>query len=220
MASDIGSLCTVLGEQLSNGDELDLGAETKERRSIQLLCHVLSLKWQLESHTFQRTIEDTFCHGAIDALLTHRFPRKGRFHLDWANKESDGSKERRQNGYKPDGIISRDGCEIAFMEVKPPKETGSGRSYLDDQWKLANFCKDTIDSFLRQGRLITQAAAVQIFGHKISLYTMEYNYLDTIDTTAEIRTPPVIENDNEEDRTAVDEGRPSKITPTSRANMF
>jgi hypothetical protein len=47
------------------------------------------------------------------------------YHLEWANKEASGSKERRYNGYKPDAIVSRGGCEIFFLEVKPPEEASS-----------------------------------------------------------------------------------------------
>lgn len=52
---------------------------------------------------------------------------------------AEGSKERRQNGYKPDAIISRGCREIAFLNVKPLKEKHHARLFLEDHWKLANF---------------------------------------------------------------------------------
>ncbi|KAK3810188.1 MAG: hypothetical protein J3Q66DRAFT_404949 [Benniella sp.] len=248
------TLRTSLENQLRNEDEIFINGDTVELRAIQSLYHNFSLKLPLESHTFEKSVEDTFCHGAIDTLFTHFFPRRGVYDLEWANKEASGSKERRYNGYKPDAIVSRDGCEIFFLEVKPPEESAI-RHYLSDQWKLANLCKDTITSFVGQGRAITKAAGIQIFGYKVSLYTMEYvggiyhwsrscicylpcdvndgsrifgclelfqtlkDFLDTIATDKVMQTPPLIEYDDDEG-TVLDEGRPSKITPSTRGNMF
>ncbi|KAF9428613.1 hypothetical protein BGZ94_001734 [Podila epigama] len=91
--------------------------------------------------------------------------------------------------------------------------------------------------------LSPKAGALQVYGHKMSLFTMEYvkrhlplvqvlhltpnhaicttaDYLDTIDTTAEICTPPVVKYDDDNDKTTLDEGCPSNIGPTSRINML
>ncbi|KAK3817587.1 MAG: hypothetical protein J3Q66DRAFT_400949 [Benniella sp.] len=108
-----------------------------------------SLKLSAENHAFERSVKDTFCHGAIDTLFTHHFSKRGEYKLEWANKEA-GSKQP-----KP--------------EAKPPGETNSVKNYLGDLWKIANLCKDTIDSFLQKGLNITKAAGIQIFGLKMTL---------------------------------------------------
>ncbi|KAI7823610.1 hypothetical protein BC939DRAFT_451499 [Gamsiella multidivaricata] len=127
------------------------------------------MKLPTEYLSFESDTEGTYCHGAVDALFTRQFPAKSVFKLDWANKESEGSKERRGNRYKPNAIISRYKRELAFVKVKPPREQECGRSYLKDLWKLANLCKDSIDTHLLRGHDIRQAAAVQIFGQSQSL---------------------------------------------------
>ncbi|KAG0053429.1 hypothetical protein BGZ83_001143 [Gryganskiella cystojenkinii] len=146
--------------------------------TVSNLSSFFVLKLPLEYLPFQQGLEDTYCHGVIDALLTRQFPARSKFHLEWANKEARGSKERRINGYKPDGVISNrnNHRELAFLEVKPPKEQHCKRAFLEDLWKLANFCKDTIDSHLRQGLRIHKAAALQVFGHGMVLYTMVYDH--------------------------------------------
>jgi hypothetical protein len=123
-----------------------------------------AMKLPVDYLSFQNGIEDTFCHGIVDALFCRQFPTRSVYTLDWTNKEAGGSRNRRVYGNRPDAIISRNGRELAFVEVKPPKEDRNVKAYIEDQWKLANFCKDTIDLHLRDGRDIRKAAAVQIFG--------------------------------------------------------
>ncbi|KAF8925552.1 hypothetical protein BGZ47_003199 [Haplosporangium gracile] len=175
--SAVSGAVVELDEQLADGQDIEVEVE-KDLRSVRLLYEVLALKLPLEYLPFERGLEDTYCHGVIDALLTRQFPAKSKYHLEWANKESGGSKERRVNGYKPDGIISSrsNHRELVFLEVKPPKEQHRKRAFLEDLWKLANYCKDTIDSNLRRGFQIRKAAAVQVFGHRIALYIMVYDH--------------------------------------------
>ncbi|KAF9899151.1 hypothetical protein EC991_009520, partial [Linnemannia zychae] len=170
-------LCRHFDEQLAEGLDIEDDVE-KDLRSVKLLYEVLALKLPVEYLPFERGLEDTYCHGVIDALLTRQFPAKSKYHLDWANKEAEGSKERRVKGYKPDGIFSSRSIhrELAFLEVKPPKEQNYKRAFLEDLWKLANFCKDAIDNHLHQGFQIRKAAAVQVFGHNMALYTMVYEH--------------------------------------------
>ncbi|KAF9343085.1 hypothetical protein BGX34_007246 [Mortierella sp. NVP85] len=52
----------------------------------------------------------------------------------------------------------------------------------------------------------------------LELFQTLKDFLDTIATDREMRTPPLIEYDHDEG--AIDEGRPSKLTPSTRANMF
>ncbi|KAI7828590.1 hypothetical protein BC939DRAFT_60983 [Gamsiella multidivaricata] len=94
--------------------------------------YIRALKLSLEYHCFEKDLEDTFCHAALDTLFSLYFPKKGKYVLDWANKETEGPKERRKNGYKPDAIISRGCREIAFVEVKPLKEGHHARMFLED----------------------------------------------------------------------------------------
>ncbi|KAG0251248.1 hypothetical protein BG011_007741 [Mortierella polycephala] len=161
---NVASLCRKMDEQLADGENIDAGqAEGRELRSITIFYGVLEMKLPMEYLAFKNEIEDTYCHSFIDALFTRQFPTKSAYKLEWANKETDGSKGRRGNGYKPDAIISKLTRELAFVEIKPPKEQRCSRSYLEDLWKLANFCKDAIDLHLQSGIDIRKAAAVQIF---------------------------------------------------------
>ncbi|KAF9109718.1 hypothetical protein BGX30_008258, partial [Mortierella sp. GBA39] len=107
LGSEIVDICATLSEQLANGADPDVDVKTKELRSVRLLYQMLALKLVPEYHAFERGLEDTFCHAALDAFFTIFFPKKGVYNLDWANKETEGSKERRAHGYKPDAIISK-----------------------------------------------------------------------------------------------------------------
>ncbi|KAK3811372.1 MAG: hypothetical protein JOS17DRAFT_496159 [Linnemannia elongata] len=182
-------------------------------------------------------------------MVSSQFPaRSATYSVDWANGEAHGSKKRRGHGYRPDACIKKHGRQIAFLEVKPPGDSYTAREYLWDYWNLANYTKDAIDLFLQEGYPIMKAAAVQLFRHQLCLYTMEYAHglyhwsrictayvpRDQSDSsmagcvrlfrTLEIntnvlpRTPPRIEYDDEE--LQEDRGRPSKVTPSKRKNMF
>ncbi|KAF9205024.1 hypothetical protein BGZ49_004570 [Haplosporangium sp. Z 27] len=171
------TLCNQLDMQLMKG--CDIFPETStdwSSRSIIILYEILSRKLPQDYLSFENGIEDTYCHGIVDALLTHQFPTKSNYKLDCANGSADGSRERRKFGYKPDGIISRCGRQLAFLEVKPPKDDKCVKFYLEDLWKLSNLCKDAINLNLQQGLEIRRSAAVQIFGHRMALYSMEYEY--------------------------------------------
>ncbi|KAF8942352.1 hypothetical protein BGZ46_006774, partial [Entomortierella lignicola] len=92
--------------------------------------------------SFALDYEDTFAHRSIDALLSTIFPLNDSYILDWANRPADGPKERRGDALKPDSTIQKSHYELAFVELKPPKEDHSPRPYLEVHWKIANFCKD------------------------------------------------------------------------------
>ncbi|KAF8930878.1 hypothetical protein BGZ47_000344 [Haplosporangium gracile] len=123
-----------------------------------------------------------------------------KFVIDWANSEAHGSKKRRGHGYRPEAVLIHNGGQIGFLEVKPPGSCHTVREYLHDLWNLANCAKDAIDNFLQQGLSITKM------------------FLNTIDTNLLPRTPPMIEYDEESVQPNC--GRPSKITPIKRRNMF
>ncbi|KAG0009498.1 hypothetical protein BGZ80_002336, partial [Entomortierella chlamydospora] len=177
LSTSVTSHCVSLDERLAQG--LDIGDEIvleKELRSITILYEVLAMELPVKYRPFNYDIEDTYCHGVIDALFTRQFPSTSVYKLDWANKEANGSKERRGYGLKPDAIISRQGIELAFVEVKPPKGQRCVKSYLEDLWKLANFCKDGIDKCLSDSLEVRKAAGFQIFGHQMTLFTMSYHH--------------------------------------------
>ncbi|KAF9085964.1 hypothetical protein BGX27_003293 [Mortierella sp. AM989] len=247
-------LCGRLDQQLALGDDIYDDTKEPELRRIVILYQMVALKLPLGFNQFDNGLEDTYCHQVIDALFAYQFPTRSRkFAIDWANGEAHGSKKRRGHGYRPDGVITRNGRQIGFLEVKPPGSCHTVKEYLHDYWNLSNFAKDAIDDFLRQGLTITKVAAVQVFKHQLSLYTMEYvngvyhwsrscvaylprdqqdsglascvrllntleMFLNTIDTNLLPRTPPRIEYG--EGSAQPDYGRPSKITPSKRNNMF
>ncbi|KAF9349847.1 hypothetical protein BGX34_001567 [Mortierella sp. NVP85] len=59
------------------------------------------------------------------------------------------------------------------MEIKSPKQAHNGRQQLEDLWKLAVLCKDNIDNHVANHRDIRQMAAVRVFGHQLSVFSME-----------------------------------------------
>ncbi|KAI1308439.1 hypothetical protein EDD11_004290 [Mortierella claussenii] len=224
-------LCGRLDQQLALGDNICDDTEEPELRRIVVFYQMVALKLPLGFDLFDNGLEDTYCHQTIDALFAYQFPARSRkFSVDWANGEAHGSKKRRRHGYKPDAVLKRNGRQIGFLEVKPPGSSHTAREYLQDFWNLANFSKDAIDDFLQRGIRITKVAAVQLFTYLprdqqdsglascIRLLNTLETFLDTIDTNPLPRTPPRVHYD--EDDTQPDYGRPSKITPSQRKNMF
>ncbi|KAF9945095.1 hypothetical protein BGZ70_004046 [Mortierella alpina] len=196
-------LLSRLDQQLALGDDISDEANEPSLRRIVVFYQMVALKLPVGFDQFENGLEDTFCHQTIDALFAYQFPaRSKKYCLDWANGEAQGSKKRRGYGYKPDAAILRNGRQIGFLEVKPPGTTNSAREFLQDYWNLANFAKDAIDDFLQQGVRITKVAAVQLF--------------NTIDSNPLPQTPPRVEYDGIQSSC----GRPSKITPSKRKNMF
>ncbi|KAF9080235.1 hypothetical protein BGX23_002473, partial [Mortierella sp. AD031] len=120
--------------------------------------------------------EDTHAHSVLDSLLTFAFPAyHQRYELHWANRASDGSRARRGgDAYKPDATVVKDGFELGFMEVKPPREERHQRAYLEDVWALSGFAKDSIDSHLRHSRILTTAPCVLVFGFQMTLYQLSF----------------------------------------------
>ncbi|KAF8923025.1 hypothetical protein BGZ58_003461, partial [Dissophora ornata] len=164
LGNSTAELCGRLDEQLALGDVIHDETGNPELQRIVVLYQMVALKLPLGFEQFDNGLEDTYCHGVIDALFAYRFPPRSRaFTIDWANGEAHGSKKRRGFGFKPDAIVLRHGKQIGFLEVKPPGNSHTMKEYLHDHWNLANFCKDAIDDFLHQGLSITKVAAVQLF---------------------------------------------------------
>ena len=63
----------------------------------------------------------------------------------------------------------KDGFELGFVEVKPPREERHQRAYLEDVWALSGFAKDSIDLHLRYSRILTTAPCVLVFGKQGAL---------------------------------------------------
>ncbi|KAF9154107.1 hypothetical protein BGX20_004757 [Mortierella sp. AD010] len=157
-------LCGRLDQQLTLGDDIHDDTVVPELRRIVVLYQMVALKLPLSYNQFENGLEDTYCHQVIDALFAYQFPTRSRsFVINWANGEAHGSKKRRGHGYKPDGVITRNGRQIGFLEVKPPGSCHNVKEYLYDYWNLSNFAKDAIDDFLQQGLAIVKVAAVQVF---------------------------------------------------------
>ncbi|KAF9304669.1 hypothetical protein BGZ74_000877 [Mortierella antarctica] len=179
MNKDLEALCMRLGMQVRDGVQLDPGSDPRElsyeHHKIYVFYEMIILKLPVEYSPSDHTIEDTYAHQVVDALLSKEFPAPSKYHLDWANLEVEGSKIRRVWANKPDGTISKNGAQLAFMEIKSPKDDRNARAEVEDLWNLANFCKDAIDAHLLLRRGIFKAAGILIFGHKISVYTMEYH---------------------------------------------
>ncbi|KAF9274266.1 hypothetical protein BGZ88_003146 [Linnemannia elongata] len=120
--------------------------------------------------------EDTHAHSILDGLLTLVFPAYiQQYELHWANRASDGSSKRRNgDAYKPDATVLKDGFELGFVEIKPPREERHQRAYLEDVWALSGFCKDSIDLHLRHSRMLTTTSCVLVFGFQMTLYLLSF----------------------------------------------
>ncbi|KAF9143533.1 hypothetical protein BG015_000403, partial [Linnemannia schmuckeri] len=101
---------------------------------------------------------------------------KSEYHLWWANRPSSGSRERRgvREANKPDGTIMKEQFDVAFAEIKAPKDDGSIRLYIQDKWALTSLAKDTIDLHLRERRTITSIYCLQVFGYQLTVYELRF----------------------------------------------
>jgi hypothetical protein len=109
--------------------------------------------------------EDTFSHGALDAVLSVIFPENdSEITFSWANRPCRGSRERRGDPHKPDITIVKQTSDVGFGEIKAPKDDRCMRFFLEDEWALLSLAKDTIDLHVRESRGIVRIALLQVFG--------------------------------------------------------
>ncbi|KAF9897276.1 hypothetical protein BX616_005885, partial [Lobosporangium transversale] len=106
--------------------------------------------------------------------ILHLFPRDSDYEFGWANEINEGSQARRIDGFKPDGYLRKWHAKVCVVEIKCPREVSSGRKYIEDLWKIANLCKDEVDDHLHNLRGIAKMTVIQLFGHQLSVYAMEY----------------------------------------------
>ncbi|KAG9072925.1 hypothetical protein KI688_000706 [Linnemannia hyalina] len=119
--------------------------------------------------------EDTQAHASLDALMSMVFPASHRnVELSWANRASIGSRDRRGDSNKPDATIVKDTSVVGFVEIKPPGEERLERVFLDGQWALDTFAKDSIDYHIRHGRGLKTIPCLQVFGFQLILYKLEF----------------------------------------------
>ncbi|KAF9189807.1 hypothetical protein BGZ51_009274 [Haplosporangium sp. Z 767] len=154
------------------------------RLSDDLVLFCRSLEHDLMSHKLPERFlpfehlknEDTHAHSALDALLTFVFPAyHHRYELHWANRPAAGSGDRRSgDAHKPDAQVTKDGFELGYVEVKPPKEKRHQRAYMKDVWALSGLAKDNIDIHLRHGRIITTVPCVLVFGFQMTLFQLSF----------------------------------------------
>ncbi|KAG0275688.1 hypothetical protein BGZ96_003690 [Linnemannia gamsii] len=64
--------------------------------------------------------------------------------------------------------------DVAFAEIKVPKDDGRIRLYIQDKWALTSFAKDTIDLHLRERRTITSIYCLQVFGYQLTIYELRF----------------------------------------------
>ncbi|ORZ09366.1 hypothetical protein BCR41DRAFT_398807 [Lobosporangium transversale] len=90
------------------------------------------------------------------------------FALDWANRSSLEYGVRQGDPLKPDVTIRKYIFEAAYAETKSSKDKRSLHLFLEDQWSLMRFAKDTIDENLRNERVVMEIPCLQVFGHDLS----------------------------------------------------
>ncbi|KAG0247695.1 hypothetical protein BG011_001058 [Mortierella polycephala] len=139
------------------------------------LVHDLTSKGYICSRDTKSRDQDALLVLLQRALLTFAFPAyHQRYEFHWANRASDGSCARRGDAYKPDATVVKDGFELGFVEVKPPREERHQRAYLEDVWALSGFAKGSIDLHLRHSRILTTAPCVLVFGFQMTLYQLSF----------------------------------------------
>ncbi|KAF9898964.1 hypothetical protein EC991_009877, partial [Linnemannia zychae] len=169
-------LCIDLGRELSDmGRIRSRVVEDDDQEHIIQLFQTLTNKLSVEAMSWAFKNEDSHAHGILDAIVTQLFPEgRAPYEMIWANRPSEASKLRRGEPLKPDGTIIKEVFEVAYLEVKSPKDDRSQSKYLEDLWNLSSFAKDCIDSNLVASRSIKVVPIVQVFGHKVSLYVMKF----------------------------------------------
>ncbi|KAF8926806.1 hypothetical protein BGZ47_002523 [Haplosporangium gracile] len=134
------------------------------------LCVVLGREMSRTGRVIPRLLDDP---NKMDILFLFQ-TLDSDYSFGWANEVDEGSRARRGDGYKPDGYLRKMDVCICVVEIKSPRQAHSDKAFIEDYWKLANFCKDGIDDHLENGRGVDKMTAVQVFGHQLSVYTMEF----------------------------------------------
>ncbi|KAI1315161.1 hypothetical protein EDD11_001218 [Mortierella claussenii] len=165
-------LCRLESELASGDISAYTGSDPLEAR----LFHIFrSLRYELPAtyYSFEATGEDTFIHQVVHTLFTCIFKD---FDVEWANHQSAASKSRRAErgleGVRPDLSLSKKGCTVLSMEVKPPLYDRRSTVYLKDRWKLASLAKDELDNQLLENVDLPCYIAIQVFGHRMEINTM------------------------------------------------
>ncbi|KAG0306190.1 hypothetical protein BGZ97_000841 [Linnemannia gamsii] len=171
-------LCrSLLHDLKSKGYISSRDTKSREQDTLLVLFQQASQKLPIRFLPFKHLRnEDTHAHSVLDSLLTFVFPAfHQRYELHWANRASDGSRARRTgDALKPDATVVKDGFELGFVEVKPPREERHQRAYLEDVWALSGFAKDGIDLHLRHSRILTTAPCLHVFGFQMTLYQLSF----------------------------------------------
>ncbi|KAI1288914.1 hypothetical protein EDD11_009561 [Mortierella claussenii] len=149
---------------------------TEEEEDLLLLYQNMGKRLPKEYFVWIQKNEDTFAHGAIDIILKHAFPENTPpYELGWANRPASGSKERRGDPLKPDATVLKSAREVAYVEIKAPKDSHSQSKFVEDMWSLASVARDQINLHLLNQHSITVIPCIQIFGYKVKLFKLEYD---------------------------------------------
>ncbi|ORY94276.1 hypothetical protein BCR41DRAFT_402481 [Lobosporangium transversale] len=70
---------------------------------------------------------------------------------------------RQGDPLKPDVTIRKYIFEAAYAETKSSKDKRSLHLFVEDQWSLMRFAKDTIDENLRNERVVMEIPCLQVF---------------------------------------------------------
>ncbi|KAF9363493.1 tyrosine/serine/threonine protein phosphatase pps1 [Mortierella sp. NVP85] len=167
---------SLLNDLKSKGHISSRATKSREEDKLLVLLQEASQKLPIRFLPFKHLRnEDTHAHSVLDSLLTFVFPAyHKRYELHWANRGSDGSRARRGDPLKPDATVVKEGFELGFVEVKPPKEERHQRAYLEDIWALSGFAKDCIDLHLRHSRILTTVPCLLVFGFQMTLYQLTF----------------------------------------------
>ncbi|KAI9241657.1 MAG: hypothetical protein BYD32DRAFT_27325 [Podila humilis] len=110
--------------------------------------------------------EDSFAHDSVDPFWRYQFLESNGYEIRWADTADAGSTARRGagRGRKPDLSLKKSGHTVCHVEIKRPIKTRAPKAFLEDYFKLAMLCKDTIDEAGRQRCAARKCSAVQYHG--------------------------------------------------------
>ncbi|KAK3805479.1 MAG: hypothetical protein J3Q66DRAFT_422687 [Benniella sp.] len=154
------ALCATLDQQLNLGEAIMFNTNDPKLNQVVTLYQVVFQCTPTSSEMGRGYL----LPQVLDALFTYQFPVRSSKHVvNWANGEAHGSK-------------NVEGMAISPMPPLAIESTHTAKEYLNDHWNLSNFAKDAIDLFLEEGVPIRKLAAIQVFDHRVRLYTMKYTY--------------------------------------------
>ncbi|KAF9353759.1 hypothetical protein BGX26_008485 [Mortierella sp. AD094] len=111
----------------------DSNQSMANRESLIHVCQTIVRKLP-RALSFSQEYEDTFAHSSMNALLRQFSKLLAAMNLPGPIGQQMAQKNVEETPLKPDATILKSNYELAFVEVKPPKEDRTAKPYLEDLW--------------------------------------------------------------------------------------